>query len=53
MCVLHEAVTLAGIAEMGPMLPLMSNLDTSHVDKVRELARALRAMNDRVLNEPG
>jgi dihydrodipicolinate synthase/N-acetylneuraminate lyase len=53
MRVLHEAVTLAGIAEMGPMLPLMSNLDTSHVDKVRELARALRAMNDRPLNEPG
>jgi dihydrodipicolinate synthase/N-acetylneuraminate lyase len=53
MRVLHEAVTLAGIAEMGPMLPLMSNLDTSHVDKVRELARTLRAMNDRPLNEPG
>jgi hypothetical protein len=44
--VLHEAVTLAGIAEMGPMLPFMSNLDSSHVDKVRELAAALRAMND-------
>jgi dihydrodipicolinate synthase/N-acetylneuraminate lyase len=53
MRVLHEAVTLAGIAEMGPMLPFMSNLDSSHVDKVRELATALRAMNDRPLNEAG
>jgi dihydrodipicolinate synthase/N-acetylneuraminate lyase len=53
MRVLHEAVTLAGIADMGPMLPLMSNLDSGHVDQVRELAAGLRAMNDRPLNETG
>jgi dihydrodipicolinate synthase/N-acetylneuraminate lyase len=49
--VLHEAVTLAGIAEMGPVLPLMSNLDAVHVGKVREAALALRALNDRPLSE--
>jgi hypothetical protein len=27
--VLHDAVTLAGIAEMGPLLPMISNLDAS------------------------
>jgi dihydrodipicolinate synthase/N-acetylneuraminate lyase len=49
--VLHEAVTLAGIAEMGPVLPLMSNLDSVHVGKVREAALALRALNNRPLSE--
>jgi dihydrodipicolinate synthase/N-acetylneuraminate lyase len=41
--VLHEAVTLAGIADMGPMLPLMSNLETAHHDAVRTAAVSLRA----------
>jgi dihydrodipicolinate synthase/N-acetylneuraminate lyase len=49
--VLHEAVTLAGIADMGPVLPLMSNLEPEHHDKVREAARVLRALNDRPLSE--
>jgi dihydrodipicolinate synthase/N-acetylneuraminate lyase len=53
MRVLHEAVTLAGIADMGSMLPLMSNLDSSLVDQVRELATELRAMNDHPLSETG
>jgi dihydrodipicolinate synthase/N-acetylneuraminate lyase len=49
--VLHEAVTLAGIADMGPVLPLMTNLDPAHRDKVREAARVLLALNDRPLSE--
>jgi dihydrodipicolinate synthase/N-acetylneuraminate lyase len=44
--VLHEAVTLSGIADMGPMLPLMSNLDAVHVDKVRAAARNLLKFNN-------
>ncbi len=49
--VLHEAVTLAGIADMGPVLPLMSNLDPNHFAKVREAAVALRALNDQPVSE--
>lgn len=41
--VLHDAVTLAGIADMGPMLPLMSNLVPAEQDRVRPAAQALRA----------
>jgi dihydrodipicolinate synthase/N-acetylneuraminate lyase len=36
--VLHEAVRLAGIADTGPLLPLMSNLDVSHHAPVRDAA---------------
>lgn len=46
--VLHEAVTLAGIAEMGPMLPLLSNLDAEHHAWVGQAARDLLA-HDRTL----
>ena len=46
--VLHEAVTLAGIADMGPILPLLSNLETAHHARVRgaavELLEADRAL---------
>ena len=49
--VLHEAVTLAGIADMGPVLPLMSNLDAAYAAKVREAAKALRALNDQLILE--
>jgi dihydrodipicolinate synthase/N-acetylneuraminate lyase len=41
--VLHEAVTLAGIADMGPVLPLLSNLEPEHHEAVRRAAAALRA----------
>ncbi len=41
--VLHEAVTLAGIAEMGPMLPLLSNLEPEHHARVGRAARDLLA----------
>jgi dihydrodipicolinate synthase/N-acetylneuraminate lyase len=46
--VLHEAVTLAGIAEMGPMLPLLSNLEAEHHARVGQAARDLLA-HDRAL----
>lgn len=41
--VLHDAVTLSGIAEMGPMLPLLSNLDAADQPPVRAAAAALLA----------
>jgi dihydrodipicolinate synthase/N-acetylneuraminate lyase len=40
--VLHDAVTLAGIADMGPMLPMLSNLPESQREPVRDAAVALR-----------
>lgn len=46
--VLHEAVTLAGIADLGPMLPMLSNLDAAEHARVREAASALLA-HDRAL----
>jgi dihydrodipicolinate synthase/N-acetylneuraminate lyase len=41
--VLHDAVSLAGIADMGPMLPLLSNLDAEQKARVRPAAEALKA----------
>jgi hypothetical protein len=41
--VLHEAVTLASIADMGPLLPLFGNLNTEHHAAVGEAARRLAA----------
>jgi dihydrodipicolinate synthase/N-acetylneuraminate lyase len=41
--VLHEAVTLSGIADMGPMLPQLSNIDAAHVGAIRAAAQALLA----------
>jgi dihydrodipicolinate synthase/N-acetylneuraminate lyase len=46
MRVLHDAVTLAGIADMGPMLPLMSNLEAAHADGVRKAAQGLLEFNN-------
>lgn len=40
--VLHDAVTAAGIAETGPVLPLLSNLDEGQLLEVRTAAAALR-----------
>jgi dihydrodipicolinate synthase/N-acetylneuraminate lyase len=48
--VLHEAVTLAGIADMGPMLPHLSNLDSIHHPRLAAAARALLT-HDRSLGE--
>jgi dihydrodipicolinate synthase/N-acetylneuraminate lyase len=39
--VLHEAVRLAGIAETGPLMPLLSNLDDADHARVRDAAVAL------------
>jgi dihydrodipicolinate synthase/N-acetylneuraminate lyase len=39
--VLHEAVRLAGIADTGPLLPLLTNLEASEHPKLREAARQL------------
>jgi dihydrodipicolinate synthase/N-acetylneuraminate lyase len=41
--VLHEAVTLAGIADMGPMLPHLSNLPASEHPRLKAAASALLA----------
>jgi len=46
--VLHEAVTLAGIADMGPMLPQLSNIAVAHHAAVGAAAKALLA-HDRAL----
>jgi dihydrodipicolinate synthase/N-acetylneuraminate lyase len=39
--VLHDAVTLAGIADMGPMLPMLSVLDPKSRERVAPVARKL------------
>jgi dihydrodipicolinate synthase/N-acetylneuraminate lyase len=41
--VLHEAVRLAGIADTGPMLPLLSNLEPEHHERVKKAATDLLA----------
>ena len=41
--VLHEAVTLAGIADMGPLLPQLSNIEPAHHAAIRAAAQALLA----------
>ena len=43
--VLHEAVTLAGIANMGPALPLLTNLEAEHHAAVQKAAKELLAAN--------
>lgn len=43
--VLHEAVSLAGIAPMGPILPLLSNIEPAHHGAIRAAAQALLAAN--------
>jgi dihydrodipicolinate synthase/N-acetylneuraminate lyase len=39
--VLHEAVTLAGIADTGRQLPLLSGLAHSAIERIRPVAAAL------------
>ncbi|HET9580952.1 MAG TPA: dihydrodipicolinate synthase family protein [Usitatibacter sp.] len=46
--VLHDAVTLAGIADMGPVLPMIANLDAQERIPVQAAAAALLA-HDRAL----
>jgi dihydrodipicolinate synthase/N-acetylneuraminate lyase len=49
--VLHDAVTLAGTADMGPILPLLSNLEPAERAKVLPAARALLAYDKSLLEE--
>jgi dihydrodipicolinate synthase/N-acetylneuraminate lyase len=45
--VLHEAIRLAGIADTGPILPFLSNIDEPATLKaIADAANALRALND-------
>jgi dihydrodipicolinate synthase/N-acetylneuraminate lyase len=46
--VLHEAVRLAGIADTGPILPLLSNIEPEHHERVKKAAQELLA-HDRAL----
>jgi dihydrodipicolinate synthase/N-acetylneuraminate lyase len=46
--VLHDAVTLAGLADMGPMLPLLTGLSTAEREKVGPAARALLAWDEKL-----
>jgi dihydrodipicolinate synthase/N-acetylneuraminate lyase len=43
--VLHDAVTLAGIADMGPMLPMMTGLEPAERARVEPVAKALLAVD--------
>lgn len=43
---LHDAVTLAGIADMGPMLPLLTGLSDAERQRVQPAAQALRAWDE-------
>jgi dihydrodipicolinate synthase/N-acetylneuraminate lyase len=45
--VVHEAVRLAGIADTGPILPLLANLEEEHQPSVAQAARALLAQEMR------
>jgi dihydrodipicolinate synthase/N-acetylneuraminate lyase len=44
--VLHDAVSLAGIADMGPMLPFMSNLTQEEARQVKPAAVALLGLQN-------
>jgi dihydrodipicolinate synthase/N-acetylneuraminate lyase len=41
--VLHEAIRLAGIADTGPVLPLLSNIDADKHEEIKQAASALLA----------
>lgn len=49
--VLHQAVSLCGIAETGPLLPLLTNLDQELWPVVEEAARALGDYEEAVLHQ--
>lgn len=50
--VLHDAVTLSGIADMGPILPHLHNLSEAERVDVREVAVALRAYDASLAEVP-
>ena len=43
--VLHDAVTLAGVADMGPMLPMLTGLEPAERARVEPVAKALLAVD--------
>jgi dihydrodipicolinate synthase/N-acetylneuraminate lyase len=45
--VLHQAVESAGIAETGPLLPLLSNVDEGHVEAISAAAQELLEADSR------
>jgi len=49
--VLHDAVTLAGIADLGPLLPMISNLDARERAAVEGPAKTLLAHDRQLANE--
>ena len=49
--VLHDAVTLAGIADMGPLLPMISSLDAKERAAVEGPAKTLLAHDRQLSNE--
>jgi dihydrodipicolinate synthase/N-acetylneuraminate lyase len=51
MRVLHEAVRLAGIADSGPVLPLLSNIEDQDRPAVERAAKALLAFDRTVADE--
>jgi dihydrodipicolinate synthase/N-acetylneuraminate lyase len=48
--VLHESIRLAGIANSGPLLPLLTNLEEKDHSRVRDAAKALLAANSQPVN---
>jgi dihydrodipicolinate synthase/N-acetylneuraminate lyase len=50
---LHDAVTWSGIADMGPILPLLSNLGSQHRAPVSAVAHALLEFERRIAAEAG
>jgi dihydrodipicolinate synthase/N-acetylneuraminate lyase len=48
--VLHDAVTLAGIADMGPMLPMLTGLEAAERARVEPVAKALLAIDGGIAN---
>ncbi|KZD10009.1 dihydrodipicolinate synthase family protein [Oceanibaculum pacificum] len=47
--VLHEAVTLGGIGDMGPILPMLSNIGAEHHAAIQKAAKELLAYNAQML----
>jgi dihydrodipicolinate synthase/N-acetylneuraminate lyase len=48
---LHDAVSYAGIADMGPILPLLSNVAADDMPAVREVTDGLMAIEREVVGE--
>ena len=51
--VLHDAVTLSGVADMGPMLPLLTGISSAERERVAPVAQALAAWDRTSADEAG